>query len=41
MAVDLTSLAHILEASLDPTQNKQGLIMIAYQMYFTLTRTWS
>ena len=38
MAVDLQSLARILEASLDPTQNKQGLTLILQlAVFFKLT----
>lgn len=33
MAVNLQGLAQVLEASLDPTQNKQGSILIFHQWY--------
>ena len=33
MAVNLSGLGQILEASLDPTQNKQGSILILQQLY--------
>ena len=33
MAINLPGLAQVLEASLDPTQNKQGSIMILHQLY--------
>lgn len=33
MAVDLPGLAQILEASLDPTQNKQGPVLSLQQLY--------
>lgn len=33
MAVDLSSLAQILEASLDPVQNRHGSVLILYELF--------
>lgn len=38
MAVDLQGLARVLEASLDPTQNKQGMIHTSHKVSYKLSK---